>query len=209
MWGASRPRPAAPGRTSVLSSTGKVNMSSEFLRFKWGESSGRPGWVGLCGRTGHGCVGGCVVPRRGLAWQRGWPRGAGLNWARAGVALAAVGHCSRARATFLPRPGAGIGRLIAECHLNPVILPLWHVGKPPSWASLGAAGGSLGGRARGPGRVCSAPRRLPPSVCRAAGMNDVLPNCPPYFPRFGQVGRAADLLRLSVCQLAPTPTQQR
>uniref|UniRef100_A0A4X1T427 Tafazzin family protein n=1 Tax=Sus scrofa TaxID=9823 RepID=A0A4X1T427_PIG len=80
----------------------------------------------------------------------------------------------------------GIGRLIAECHLNPVILPLWHVGKPPSWASLGAAGGSLGGRARGPGRVCSAPRRLPPSVCRAAGMNDVLPNCPPYFPRFGQ-----------------------
>ncbi|XP_064133865.1 tafazzin isoform X3 [Loxodonta africana] len=60
---------------------GKVNMSSEFLRFKWG------GW-----------------PRKPVPAMEG-----------------------RAPINASVHPWAGIGRLIAECHLNPIILPLWHV----------------------------------------------------------------------------------
>ncbi|XP_074247681.1 tafazzin isoform X2 [Saimiri boliviensis] len=78
----------------------------------------------------------------------------------------------------------GIGRLIAECHLNPIILPLWHVGEPGDGDRDKASGvGSLG-LPLVPG--CPAPPHVWPFVHCAAGMNDVLPNSPPYFPRFGQ-----------------------
>uniref|UniRef100_A0A2K5CK14 Tafazzin family protein n=1 Tax=Aotus nancymaae TaxID=37293 RepID=A0A2K5CK14_AOTNA len=78
----------------------------------------------------------------------------------------------------------GIGRLIAECHLNPIILPLWHVGEPGDGDRDKTSGvGSLG-LPLVPG--CPAPPHVWPFVHCAAGMNDVLPNSPPYFPRFGQ-----------------------
>nr|XP_055231878.1 tafazzin isoform X2 [Gorilla gorilla gorilla] len=78
----------------------------------------------------------------------------------------------------------GIGRLIAECHLNPIILPLWHVGEPGDGDREMASGVGGLGLPLVPG--CPAPPHVWPSVHCAAGMNDVLPNSPPYFPRFGQ-----------------------
>uniref|UniRef100_A0A7N5P5U6 Tafazzin family protein n=1 Tax=Ailuropoda melanoleuca TaxID=9646 RepID=A0A7N5P5U6_AILME len=106
----------------------------------------------------------------------------------------------------------GIGRLIAECHLNPVILPLWHVGEHLSWAKSAVSGwgqGEVGGASLGlggfhwvagrghlgwwglgfhlfPGYPAPLHACFLASVHCAAGMNDVLPNSPPYFPRFGQ-----------------------
>uniref|UniRef100_A0A8C5XFN1 Tafazzin family protein n=1 Tax=Microcebus murinus TaxID=30608 RepID=A0A8C5XFN1_MICMU len=80
----------------------------------------------------------------------------------------------------------GIGRLIAECHLNPIILPLWHVGESEDEGrEKRASGVGSPGHPLVPG--CPAPPHIWPSVHCAAGMNDVLPNSPPYFPRFGQV----------------------
>ncbi|XP_068454446.1 tafazzin isoform X1 [Clinocottus analis] len=78
---------------------GKVNMTEEFIRLKWGEFS----------RASGGMVVGFVL-------------------------LVQILVCV-----------VGVGRLIAECSLDPVILPLWHV-----------------------------------------GLNDVLPNETPYFPRTGK-----------------------
>ncbi|XP_063102675.1 tafazzin isoform X3 [Cavia porcellus] len=95
---------------------GKVNMSSEFLRFKWGEPCWLP-WARPVGGRGRG-----PGSDPGATWQVGLSG----NW-QGGAGWVGAGWLGTAHASLSATSLAGIGRLIAECHLNPIILPLWHV----------------------------------------------------------------------------------